>query len=843
MAEIMLAASSFIQELLYISKDIVWKDEKTAQECEDTDYAYDVELYISAMRGDLTFSSILFFDYDVLVTAGISSTILDACLEDRDIIPMDMRDYVVSLQMKKIINTYEERNNYYRSLYGLPDIGDTDYIYNTKYPDISDSTTPIHLLPITQLYSLEANGYLEELYRENPTKKYLRHLGIKKITPYAARIAERFSILYINSSEFTRINTDFRDTYNACRYALLRSMYVPEKRKSNDLYDNFMAMCVLFMTIQQMQAKYLDADITRDFYDYESLKYVYDSYNVPFYPSIPLEYHTKIIKNINILMRHKGSTTVFFKLFDIFDFGSMDVFDFYILKNHRFENGKPVFKYNADGTEDTRAMYEIKFGQVQLYNNPPLELSDPSNHVEYEKMTLNDPYWITDKDLLDKLYNTEFNYIESKYIGIRTVFDLMSIVYESCYFFKMMLDNRESNQYVMVYFSALNQTIDLFTLIIYIAALMCKKYGYEGALDGDYAYIAKMMGFNFKEDLSIIQEYIQNHPELSSDTELINLLTNMNVSSLSSINTTFGKIQSLHKLFINRRVDAKTRNAFHAYTELEKILMTSKYAKEVFMKSDGNLASTFADLLGDLNSQLYSRYTTVGTEIDNELETLLVMMRQNITNLKYIEMISSSGSNVMIEHLFKLLEFFKSAKAELTGYEIGYTLAKRGDSILKFFSEITGGSSSSLYNDMLDVLTDELIETGVKRQFIAELLFKVSMTLDDINHHASSILPLADELIMITEIFSKQGIDFKIHDILHLMHSDYQINDCFEMSDRLDLIGEKIYYQGNEFLINDIIDQFTDKLIKSFIGNRYSNKSEFRFLDSLVMTSEKIIQE
>lgn len=840
MAETMLAASSFMQELLYISKDIVWKDTQKALQYESIDENYAVQQFIHAKRGDLTFDNILFFDRNVLIHAGIAPELISACLNNPKNIPDDLRDYVASLQVKYIIENYEEKNEYYRMLNGMPPVGDTDFFYNTKYPSISDSTTPLHELPITQLYNLEIMGYLDELYQANKDKKYLLHLASKKIDPYIARIADRFSILYVNNSEFTKINIDFRDTYNSCRYALLRSMYAPERRKDNDLYDNFMAMCVLFMTLQQMLAKYLGADITRDFYDYESLKYVYDSYGVPFYASIPLEYHTKIIKNVNVLLSCKGSTQVFFKLFDIFNFGNMDVFDFYILKTHRFVDGKPVFKYNADGTEDKRAMYELKFGQVELYNNPPLELSNPLNHESYENMTIGDPYWINDKDLLDKLYETEFNYLESKYIGIRTVFDLMAMVYESCLFFKMMIDNRNTNSGIMLYFNALNQNIDLYSIIIYICALICKQYGYEGTLDGDVIYTTKIFGFNFKQDLTKIREYVMSHPELSKDTELKELLSSMSMGSIAQINGTFAKIQKLHKLFCDRRCDANTRSAFEAYTELEKAIMASNYAMEVFRKSDGTQAQSFSDLLGDICPQLYARYAAIDSEIDNEVETLLILMRQNITNLKYIELCGPSGSNALIEHLFKLLEFFKSAKASLTGYEVGYSLAKRGDSIVKFFAEVSDRHYHTYIDDFTKTLTDEVMEHGVHRDLADDIMFKVKMWLDYICHHAKDSITLLDKIVIGCNIMRNLNIDMTLEDALHLMNCKFKIQDLLTLDDDMQLLKEEVFRLDNKYLLNDIIESLNDAVINFETKNTRINMGNMVLSDQLRLVSQHI---
>ena len=170
---------------------------------------------------------------------------------------------------------------------------------------------------------------------------------------YKARVANRFDILWRNTIDSSTLEEDFDAVYTSCCNLVNSVYYADAFRKTNSLYENFLAMSILFMTIQTMQYHYLSVDVIRDFYDTESIKYVYDSYSVPFYNEIPLEYHRKIVKNINKLIGYKGSSQVFFDLFDIFD-TNMNIYTYYLTKVHRFdENGNPTFivEKDEDGNE------------------------------------------------------------------------------------------------------------------------------------------------------------------------------------------------------------------------------------------------------------------------------------------------------------------------------------------------------------------------------------------------------------------------------------------------------------------------------------------------------------
>ena len=424
----------FFDELLRISSSIVWKNPTLALKNEDPEDVVNVEQYILARQGRLTFTTVHRFAEDVLRSFNMKDEEIIRCMDDRYQIPVNIRNTCVERQMEWQIKNYVEQNNYYRMLNGLPDKEDTSFFYNTEYPDISDNITPLHLMGAAPLRLLATNGYLDKLAKENPKKKYLNHLTDKKIDIYKARNSKDFSILWIASSDSDNIVEDFMDTYMESRGMIMTVFYQKMMSESNAQYTGFIGMMILFQTLMLMQKKFLDADITRDFYDVESLRLVYDSYDLPFYQNIPLEYHKRIVKNVNILLSHKGSTRVFYDLFDIFDFNNIAMYSFYMIKTRRLgNNGRPIIVKDAEGNLDRQKMYDIDFAKVPLYGDPLIELRNPKNKVTYEELVLSDKYWFSDKDLLDKIFNEEFNYMESKYIGIQLTSNLMQILYETAY--------------------------------------------------------------------------------------------------------------------------------------------------------------------------------------------------------------------------------------------------------------------------------------------------------------------------------------------------------------------------------------------------------------------------
>ena len=697
--------------LLQISSSIVWKNQTLANSYESNTDPYYVELFVVARRGMLNFEVIKSFDEGILNQVGLTGDQVYPMLVDKNKIPQGKRQDLVNAYSQRLTNKdsatgrytyYVEENNYYRMLFGLPDMEDTDYVYVTRMNTPWPMDVPVHEMTIAQRMDMELQGYLDELIAAHPDKKYLKYLGSKCIDPFEARVANRFDILYCESDN-TTFEEDFRATYNRNKNQVNRVYYSEAYKRASDLYENFLAMCILFMTVIQMGHRYLDTDTVRDFYDTESLRYVYDSYQVPFFSEIPLEYHVRIVKQMNRLIAYKGSSTVFFDLFDLFDAGSMSIYSYYITKTHRFnDDGTPVFSYNEDGTPNNQEMYDVKFSKVRLFNDPALEITDPANDVGYYDLTNTDPYWVNDKELLDKVFAENYNYMETKYIGIQTILDVLGTTYKNAYFIKMLQDNKAAMDRLNIRWSATSSNVTLFEFFAYMAALYCRKYGYDGNLSDDLAYTATVLGYNFQEHVYNFQQLIMHDPTLSADSDLYRLVSTMNTNSLSDVNRTFQNINNLRQLLVERFSNAKDRKEFQTYRDLYDILLTSENMRSSFTKTDGNMATSYYDLLADQNPDLYNRLLGLNEDtIDDEIRLVIMQIEKSIPAVRNLDSLFGLDVNSLIDSLFKILNFFKSEKAELVGYNIVFMMSLRGVNFFKMVDELY------FIHDSIDYVPDE----------------------------------------------------------------------------------------------------------------------------------------
>ena len=855
------SAKSFYAELMKISLDIVWKDPYVSIAEEDADQRMMAEAYIASRTGDLNFYSVFQFHEEVLAPFFPDKNQLERVLVNKRLIPESMRDSIVAAESKFLIDYWEnhdgERNEYYRKIFGLPplDMSPDRYLYNTKYHDI-DEETPLHLLQYVDRLKLENRGYFDELLADSTIAAehpYLAHLGVKRVYPYIARQAEYYQLIYCPPSQYQYLRQDFMDVYEEARRMVLRVYYNDAYRNRSKLYEGFLGLLILFITQQRMCEKYLEADISRNFYDMESLRLVYDAYGVPFYPSIPLKYHERIVKHINELISYKGSTQVFYDVFGLFDFGKMDVFEYYLVKDRKVnEWGNPVFRDSKGQHLSNEQMWDLRFAKVGWKENKFVQVTDPENKIPYDYLTDPDPYWINDKELLEKLYGEDWNYFQSKYMGVQIMFELSKLLFETSYFVHMLHDNREEMSALTVYYMLTGEDVPLFDMIIYALALLCRNAGFTGEIPSDPASVAAVYGFNFlelnkllkmatmpmddwvrdlkkklheyaeenpvlkidgalsflidaitdgafnwlgadfpygewlyappsvflhdftptsntvdalraylRENIRVLQEndeittfeilqlykrfvssdnwiynvvsrdsagndisyeqfivksydwneedaetlrqaMIASYEEMLSylirlidartaltfDPHILELISNMNINNLDDIERVYNAMWDFDEYITVRMRESHSKVDYEAFANLRKILMTTKQVRESVTKRNGDVASTYEDLLADVNPELYQRYMSEGFDPQSEEDYVIQTLMRLCDDLSILDMINTSNIQRVVEHMFKILRFLKSAKVDLVDFRIMYLISGRTMNYIKLISEI-----------------------------------------------------------------------------------------------------------------------------------------------------------
>jgi hypothetical protein len=456
-------------------------------------------------------------------------TVCPRCGETLNIDPFhdapSMYSYIA--QFPKYNNRPVQQNYYLYDDDGNKIINDPNSdTYNPELPDTDEKGVRLDFNPLVfiyerpkveRMYAAHTTTFVDdciEKTKNDRNYRYLTHMTYTKIHPFEARISDRFEILYLADSEIIFLNQDFRKVYDECRLFMKYRYYTEAFRNQYREYEGFIGMAIMFMALERMQAKYLEADITRDFYDLESIEVVYNAYSVPFYNEIPITYHNKIIKSINRLLSIKGTNKCFREIFAIFGYSTLNMYQYYILKTQKRDgDGRPLFAFDENGNEIPESMYDVQIVKADIGENPYTYILDSLNYLNYYGVTEPDTYWLNDEDLLYKLYHSDYNFIETKYIGIQMAFSLTRLTIETEYLMRMLLDNRYSGtDNLTIYHGRIGRDISVYDLVIYIMYTVGMELNLEngGSLDilQDPAKLSAIYGFNFLEDFTEVYGYL-----------------------------------------------------------------------------------------------------------------------------------------------------------------------------------------------------------------------------------------------------------------------------------------------------------------------------------------------
>lgn len=820
----------------------------------------------------------------------------------------------------------------------------------------SQKRIPVHKWSSVDILRWETTDDFTNFIAEHSSDgyQYLQHMTTKKIRPYMARLADRFALLYCPTSDPENLANDFKDAYEKARLMTISVFYTEGLRqREGRYYESFVAMSILFMALNYMNYKYLDVDIDRDFYDLDSLKLIYEAYGVPFYEDIPLTYHKRIVKNINRLIKYKGSNKVFVELCDLFDYDILGIYQYYLLKERKFDtNGNPITVYKqkedvagnlqyetykqfkalydlktypnsrtgvpskfiaqagrtyeildetdtryairgtgsaiywvakndqvmtvSDAThvklfisnavdtynsyedmntpgaevshwrlpagttweineypptgvdrtgykeswvcitrestnpmydgkiyyvklnasaymddyeylndangyripimvEDSEAMYDVSFLKSNIEENPYNNMSDKDNYLGYHEVVDIDDYWFDDTDTRNTMYNNDYNYIETKYIGVQLTFDLCELVYESCYFMGMLRDNKDSTYPLMIAHDRMGMDVPLWDFVLYVFAAICKKNGYPGVIPHEPSKVARIYGYNYKGIFQVLKETSLQGLQIKKDfydeetgqfvgqfnkfniaignteyhgdtiqdwaslekhlqetqegkelyTEFIQSMDKLVISDMASIDVAYCTMKDVMEKINYFLTTSANRLEYQAWAQLFHIVYSTELIDDVFRKSDGTIADSFMDLLEDSNPLMWSRLENNDSETDLnfEINYCLVQLENLCSELKYMEFIDGADIDIITEYLYKMLRYFKSAKVDLVDFDLVFRITNRTENMLKLLADLDDIVHKTYIDDphltVVDVVWKQLLKNHIyDRDFV-----------------------------------------------------------------------------------------------------------------------------
>lgn len=435
--------------------------------------------------------------------AGITDTdqIL-AYQSDRFSVPSELQSKLLVARREREVSEYVEQNNYYRMLNGYPDLEDTEYFYVTE--SISEEydipiDMPIHeigdKLGNYYINALQGIGFINNLKAEYPEKKYLNYLGSNRISIQYARTAKNFSILSIQQENVMESTyREFVRCYEKARIYFMSTCYVYQYRTVIPYYDNFIGLCIFVMAIQQVSMRSIKNATDREFYDEYMVQLLYETYGVPYFSRVDETTQKLIVQNLNLLVQNKATNKVILDIASLLGFNDINIYQYYLIKKRKFEsNGRPVIKKKqqvntntgkVEEVYDLEAMNSVYFQKVDIRDeNVKDSLSDTLKRVEYHDITYYDPMWWEDDELHNEIWKTQYNYMETKYMGITTPYRLTELLFQSILLLKVIMEKQPDLYTVTIQLPKItSKDISLPMVVVLFFALMSKKYGMSGQI-------------------------------------------------------------------------------------------------------------------------------------------------------------------------------------------------------------------------------------------------------------------------------------------------------------------------------------------------------------------------
>lgn len=402
-----LTENPIIDEIIYngqlLMKGCILKDLDEANKYETMESIKRSDFYIACIEERISYGAFRYTKDLIKQVGNFTESELDVYQGNNSIIPDEYKPQLLNLRRLQYIEEYEELNDYYRMLNGLPNYNQGG-IYITA-DDVGGKRSdtwknvkkiaylPIHEWPIGSIDLLEIRGYLDKIKEDHPDDKYLNFIGNKSISIYTARKAERFECLYLPNCPHIDIQNHFFTLLDKNRIVFNRTLYSYAYRFESEYYDKFLIVMIIIQSFCDMIDEYAYYIIRRDVFDIRTIRYLFEAHGIKFFPDIPFKYQLSLVRNINKLLKYKSTDKIIVDICSLFGFNSVQLFKWYILKDRKIDQSKDDYKYIKDVTEkwtETHIPWEYKdYTSIAYGNERFIALNETGLHALFSMDLIN----------------------------------------------------------------------------------------------------------------------------------------------------------------------------------------------------------------------------------------------------------------------------------------------------------------------------------------------------------------------------------------------------------------------------------------------------------------------
>lgn len=590
-------------------------------------------------------------------------------------ISQDMYDYFYDLMVTKEKDKYEERNNYYRMLIGLPPIETDPKDY------IMVDGTPIQWLTDTEIIKLKNTGRWQVILNEHPNDEYIRYIG-KHISVMEAREAEQFEVLWV--AENTE-STLYREMFNRERKVFMKtyhSEYLTTSTDFNEAYElTTLKMRAVIYYIITTNSPQLD----KTTYTKEESEVLFKENGLSFPKNMPSVYRDSVSFVLNYLISYKGTNHAVKYISETL-FSGLHLYKYFMRKRHKEGLKLPL----PEGTKP-EDVYEVDFILRPFDATNVIDSKDPDREdiiLSYDDVVMLDPRWRNTQELKDYIFSSEFSYVNSKYIALDNTIDLNEITSAISVMMRLIVEYKTAWNTTTVKYSGTRASHKFFDLWIYFIALYTTLVErYRVKVPDSVSKITKLLGFIMPEHIERIQVYWHWYFEMRDfDTALDDFPSEITTSDefftmLVKVDKSIGLANFLDGVMKYAKNFDEVKVILDIYRAV-RLVNTVPDAFEAGKITDlpTPLGISFADYLEQADITLYTHYEKyVGNdetleplilELDNMVQFLIDLFKQSsTTNYQLNNIINAlNGLNLLgggvSQYLLYLLKMFKAYTAD-----------------------------------------------------------------------------------------------------------------------------------------------------------------------------------
>lgn len=517
-------------------------------------------------------------------------------------VPIEFRDNILRRGREKFMASYQEKNDYYRMLNGLPPMNTpaSEFIYLTEpmRNQLHASKDPIHMLsPLIQNNYMITDEY-KSVLAANPDKKYLKYLGMYKIDVFTARKAKDFEIIRypLNRSDVNpNLINVFSTLYDDYREYVMTTLYNDQYEGIYENYRTFMGVLIQCFVLLQISNKAVESTNSRNFLDDSILHIILSMHDIPRTLLMTNKVRRNLVINMLKLVREKGEDDVYYDLIRILGYQDIIVSKLMLMKGQKFDKNNNYSTSLSDGTEVTtlqdvaenKMEVDPYFIQVDLLDKNPYDTitSGKAPIYDYHKIVDADPTWWDLPDTQKILKEANYTMTDSKYIMIEAVIHQIRYLFESIYFTRMILDNKTATDQFMIEIPEIfgTETISIYDLMVYIISATCMNNDMRGDIISEESKLISTAGFNFDMDLDSFTAFIETTQFVDKD-RVMSFMENLTMKTSADINRLFNDVMYPMREWLELKIsNASDRREFIEYESIYRALFTYDATRNSFL--------------------------------------------------------------------------------------------------------------------------------------------------------------------------------------------------------------------------------------------------------------------